>query len=408
MIKKYLYCWGVSYSGQLGLGSAITSQYQPKKLKDLTINADYRHYPKQIKTGSYHTLLTYNSQLYVWGDHKQGQLGLGGGSSNSLVGRYDDHHHSQFTPVLHPFFDRSKFEIKSIGCGGYHSIDTYETYAFGRNNEGQLGIGSAQFTSILEPTLIPDLTGVQIKHISCGPNYTVLVTNDNIVYSFGMNDFGQCGQKVDSATGGRVTKPTVIKELSGINGVDKVTSGWGHTLMVTNNGDSLITWGSNFHGQCGVGTKGKDPITVQQVKLINGNSNNNSKIIDISCGSAASIAVVNDNGGSNTLIWGSCGDGKLGGNQTEDLKSPTPMDNLPNTINKVAFGTDHCLASTTDNRLFGWGFGQHGALGVGSTRDQLKVYKTPIEIKSELNNYAIDDIESSIDTSFAIVSDISI
>ncbi|GAM25964.1 hypothetical protein SAMD00019534_091390, partial [Acytostelium subglobosum LB1] len=184
--------------------------------------------------------------------------------------------------------------------------------------------------------------------------------------------------------------------------INKVCNGWGHTMVLADDGHQLLTWGSNMHGQCGIGVKSSDVVKTQPIKSLDPGN----KIIDISCGSAASIAVVSSQDGNDTYIWGSCGDGKLGGNQTSDQLTPERMHTLPRNVKQVSFGTDHCIALCSDNRMFGWGFGQHGALGVGGASDQLRVYKTPVEIPSpELDNKDILHVECSIDTSFAIVRD---
>eukprot|EP01132_Coremiostelium_polycephalum_P002603 gene2603-3227_t len=356
-----LYSWGSSWSGQLGLGSHIQEQYTPHK------------------------------SIYCWGQSNYGQLGL-----NDKENRYE--------PIKNTFFEQFK-SIESIGCGGFHSIicvkesnGTYNTYSFGWNDRGQLGRSTSSSVENINPKLIQKLVGKKVTSISCGPDYSIISTDENRVYSFGMNDQGQCGIDVGN---NRIIigEPNEIESLRGVE-IKKLKSGWGHTLVLTKQGQ-LLTWGSNFHGQCGIGSKGPSIIPVSEIKQ-------SSTIIDISCGSCISSAI--DDGGS-FFIWGSSGDGKLGiPNQKDDIISPHHLNSLPK-IKKISFGSDHCLALPTDQPLqvIGWGFGQHGTLGI----DKLETFNSPQTITYNFFDdqhfipNEILQIHSSLDTSFSLVRGIN-
>lgn len=49
--------------------------------------------------------------------------------------------------------------------------------AWGRGEDGQLGLGDAQERS--SPTLVPALTGAQINMIACGAEYSMAVSTEN-------------------------------------------------------------------------------------------------------------------------------------------------------------------------------------------------------------------------------------
>ncbi|EGG13578.1 regulator of chromosome condensation domain-containing protein [Cavenderia fasciculata] len=354
---------------------------------------------------------TTEKYLYSWGTSWSGSLGLGN-VTDQIVSLYASHQGQE---------QRPKQVIVSMSAGGFHSVISveepngdYNTYAFGRNSERQLGIDTHdhQHDMVYDPTPIPSLRGKKIIHISCGPNYTIVVDQNNNIYSFGMNDMGQCGIKVDS-NNRVVSKPTKLDfgtNHLGLGKIEQIDSGWGHSIFTTDKNEMFV-WGSNLHGQCGIGTKGRDIVTLRQIDI----GASVAKIHSISCASCASVAVVErTNRDNDTLIWGSCGDGKLGGEQTQDQLIPTVMSNLPKSIISASFGTDHCIAidknksnDRSSTTLYGWGFGQHGTLG-----KSLKVFKTPEiltsltdEIAADINNnnrYEIDNIQCSIDTSFAI------
>ena len=81
--------------------------------------------------------------------------------------------------------------------GGYHTItlsDDGTVHSFGRNMEGQLGLGQLGLgdnNDVSLPTPIPNLP--KITEISCGFHYTVCVDHEGFIWSFGENKWGQLG-----------------------------------------------------------------------------------------------------------------------------------------------------------------------------------------------------------------------
>ncbi len=69
-------------------------------------------------------------------------------------------------------------------------------YAFGSNIRSQLGLVSTDSTMIhSQPTKIEHFKGkMNWKQISMGAEHTCALTEDGLVYIWGSNDDGQCGQ----------------------------------------------------------------------------------------------------------------------------------------------------------------------------------------------------------------------
>lgn len=62
--------------------------------------------------------------------------------------------------------------------------DTGEVVAWGRGEDGQLGLGDAQERS--SPALVPSLTGAQIDMVTCGAEYSIAVSRESKqLYSWG-------------------------------------------------------------------------------------------------------------------------------------------------------------------------------------------------------------------------------
>lgn len=62
------------------------------------------------------------------------------------------------------------------------------------------------------------------------------------------------------------------------------------------------------------------------------------------------------------------------------------------------------IVQTKSNGLYGWGFSQHGVLGLGE--NQLKTFYTPQKIPLK-NPENIIDIKSMMDVSFALLKETS-
>jgi alpha-tubulin suppressor-like RCC1 family protein len=93
--------------------------------------------------------------------------------------------------------------------------------------------------------------------------------------------------------------------------------------------------------------------------------------------------------------FGSHRDGKLGlGRELEkDIMSPVPLEALRGRkIKFAAAGCDHSAALSEENELFTWGFGQHGALGLGDLQDQFAPMRVSLPFDGQ-----IEDIYCGID-----------
>ena len=121
--------------------------------------------------------------------------------------------------------------------------DDGTAHAFGRNKEGELGLGHNNDVSL--PTPIPNLP--QINMISCGINFTVCVDCEGFIWSFGENHSGQLGT-------GNTTYINVPQKILSIPPVLFVSCGGEHTLIITND-NNLWSCGNNDYGQLCHGDK---------------------------------------------------------------------------------------------------------------------------------------------------------
>ena len=159
-------------------------------------------------------------------------------------------HHDR--PVEEPtkLIDMSGFEIKDISCGYIHVIALLKTgicYCWGRNDSGQLGINSSE--NSFEPKLIEEL--IDIIAISCGAYHSLVLTQNGGIYGFGNNSFGQLGFELSDNISKPILKPQKLTSFEG-EIVLTISCGFNHSLALTECGH-VFSWGHNSYGQLGIG-----------------------------------------------------------------------------------------------------------------------------------------------------------
>lgn len=161
----------------------------------------------------------------------------------------------------------SAYRVVQVACGAYHSAAVTshgDLFTWGRGIEGQLGHSSPHLPTELNEAI----TGVQFRPkpvpaflatkkrcrpvagVSCGHNFTVVVTRAGEVWAFGEGSAGQIGV-------GRISKapvPTVVMTACPITGEPfvQVAAGWAHALARTKGG-GVFSWGFNAMGSLGLG-----------------------------------------------------------------------------------------------------------------------------------------------------------
>ena len=83
------------------------------------------------------------------------------------------------------------------------------------------------------------------QRIAGGDNFTLIVTPDGHVWSFGNNSTGQLGHGTTSST-----PTTTPRQIQGLSGVQAVAAGINFGLALTTTG-TVYAWGSNNDGQLG-------------------------------------------------------------------------------------------------------------------------------------------------------------
>ena len=88
--------------------------------------------------------------------------------------------------------------VSSLDCGMGHTAVTTtdgEVFVWGQAREGQLGLGDDRASRAqVTPARLDLGPGVKASQVACGRDFTLVLTEDGSVLSFGADDYGQLGQ----------------------------------------------------------------------------------------------------------------------------------------------------------------------------------------------------------------------
>ena len=241
---------------------------------------------------------------------------------------------------------------------------------WGNNENGQIGDGT-RGTTRYQPTnaSIPaGKTPVSISTSSLYTSKTMCATmSDGTLYCWGSNSYGQIGigtycpygSYVDGCNGNDgISTPTMVSLPNG-RSATAVAVGESHACSILEDG-SVWCWGSNQHGQLGVGNSsdtGNWRYLPNQVSLPSSVS-----AVAITLGRYHSCIVASD---GVAYCWGMGDDGRLGHGSTNDENSPVAVASSENYVS-ISAGDYHTCAITQERSVQCWGVNWDGQLGDGS------------------------------------------
>lgn len=272
------YSWGYNDRGQLGHENLTTKIHIPKLIESI------KDKKLVFAAVSYHhsALVTDAGELYTFGMNDCGQLGL-------------DHTQHQSTPQLVKLLEGH--EVTMVSCGLYHTIvctASGELFSCGKNDYGQLGMGHSR--QVKAPTIIP-LANELVCFVACGYYHSIVVTTTGRAFSFGRNDYGQLG----IGTKIHQNVPTIVT-LSTSTRMIRAACGCYHTVMLSEQG-GVYVFGRNNKGQLGNRSSADSllpvPLKVRPEK-------NARRCIDVAAGFYTTSLIVerkreNDDGETNVL-----------------------------------------------------------------------------------------------------------
>lgn len=239
------------------------------------------------------------------------------------------------------------------------------------------------------PEKVSGFEGVAVKQAACGGGHTAVVLADNRLFVFGYSQYGQLGlgDRTDMcdatqvfliAPGATPSHPATADhpaaELE--NNVDQISGeplpvadvycGRYHTIARTTTG-LVFTWGGGKNGRLG---HGDEKIRAQPTCV---ESLIRHKAIAITAGYHNNLVLTSD---GEVWSWGWGAHGQLGLGDTKDRDVPTIIPELSQEgVCSLSCGDRHSFAITKDGRVFGWGSNEFGQLGCGKKGDTVLLPK---------------------------------
>ncbi|CAG8456262.1 3231_t:CDS:2 [Acaulospora colombiana] len=249
--------------------------------------------------------------------------------------------------------------VTHIASGWAHSLIAFKSseskitkvFSLGLNSFGQLGHGAISDKYFCDGPVegLP-----QVYKVVCGFDHTILLTENDNLYSMGWGADGQLGLGNGNTLDRSV--PSLIPKFHS-SPIRKIASTADFTFALLDNGQ-LWSWGNSEYGQCMTGKKVNKILEPRRVLVEH-------KIVDVGAGGSFG-AYVTDAGEVYT-----CGYGALGlGDRTIDSLRPTRIPDL-NNIQKIYCAADYTAAISASGELFTWGSGSpSGRLGLGHMKNQ--------------------------------------
>jgi alpha-tubulin suppressor-like RCC1 family protein len=384
-----LYTFGEGGFGRLGHDDE-ENQLAPKRVAA----ADWEgRCVVSVVCGCSHTAVVLDDgSLYTFGYGDDGQLGHGDGQR-------------QRAPKRVVAADWKGRCVVSVACGQQHTavvLDDGSLYTFGVGSSGQLGHGDDETQLAPKRVVAADWEGRRVVSVACGGEHTAAVLDDGSLYTFGDGDCGQLGHGDEENQ--RAPKRVAAADWEG-RCVVSVACGRLHTAVVLDDG-SLYTFGYGFDGLLGHGDK-KKQFAPKRVALPCAAESEPPAVVGIAFSATLAAAWTAD---GRVFAWGKAGvHGELGGARAAVVPArgaapgedhapataaaavpaagtdcsvllPREVAGLPvcaahrrcrdrgDHVVDVTMTNDHSTyARTARGRVFAWGRGIGGQLGLGAT-----------------------------------------
>ena len=302
---------------------------------------------ERIASGNRHSLFVSSAGVRVYGKNNYGQLGDGTTTDRN-----------SWTTVTFNNLSPSEI-ITKVTAGRDFSLalsNLGNVYSWGRNNNGQLGIGTTSSALLPQKINFTNLgEGEFITKIGAGHHHAFAVTNLNRVYGWGSNLYNEINSSVTISH----RSPVNIFSTNSFNPTDPsevivVISGGQHYSTILTNHGRIYSWGRDYDGV--QGSNFNNYFTPRRVSIPD--LSNGEMIISIQSGVSHNIALTNF---GSLYVWGRNTDGALGAGSSNSTIYYTPRKiTLPdlNPDEKVVYaeaGYNFSVIITNQSRVFGWG-----------------------------------------------------
>ena len=275
------------------------------------------------------------------------------GTTDSLYGfgnnNYGQIDHNTNGCIYSPQRLAENNSITQIACGWNHSMildSDKNVIIFGQLNQ----LGTSSYSKI-------SITGYDVAKIACGGYFSLILEKNGNLYGFGSNSCGQLGL-------GHNDYQDNVHYIT--SNVKDVVCGGCHTIILKHD-NNLFVCGSNSYGQLGLGHF--ENQYTPQLLMTDSDSNSNSDITQIACGSYHSI-ILKKNG--DVLTFGYNRYGQLGFDHKINTTIPTLlMCDLQ--IRQIGAGSSFTIVLKKNGELLFFGKNFDDIYDAGSASNQGKI-----------------------------------
>ncbi|KAK3316485.1 regulator of chromosome condensation 1/beta-lactamase-inhibitor protein II [Apodospora peruviana] len=302
-----------------------------------------------------------------------------------------------------------------------------DIFVFGEGSSGELGLGAVKVDGkkpidVKRPRINHNLNGV--VQVACGGMHVAVLTKENKILTWGVNDQGALGRDTtwegglrdvdeegsdsddddDTGLNPRESTPAEIDTSTlpdGITWVQVVASD-SATFALTTTGQ-IYGWGT-FRSNEGILGFNRT-VLIQKAPILVPEIN---KIVQLSAGSNHILALDEKN---KIYAWGAGQQAQLARRLLERDDSaalfPTGIGALPKRAKaeKLACGSYHCFVLDTKGRVIGWGLNNYAELGVRAEAGSDGGYIMKPQMIESLADYEITSIAGGEHHSVACTED---
>lgn len=368
--KSRVFVWGFAHTGALGLPDAARRRAASMQLRPHRLEPEPEPRISSAACGYGFTLLASQTTdiTKVWG------MGL---NSDSQIGfhrsRQDRTKGYEYilepSPVPLPLEKPQETRVLQVSCGRAHSLvmtDNEGVFSLGNNAYGQCGRNIVDSEIYSGSHIIHHIEGLDSKvvEVACGQDHSLFRTDKGEVYSCGWGVDGQTGLGHNSA----VSKPTrLMGDIAGENIVQVAT--YGDFCLALSKDGGVFGWGNSEYLQLSTVTEATQVNVPKQLPF-----KGLGRVKSVACG-GTHAAVLNSDG--NVFVWGYGILGKgcnLSESRLPEMIPPTLFGCTEFTpqvrVDRIGCGLHHFAAITNRGELFVWGKNLRGCLGIGRTDDQ--------------------------------------
>jgi alpha-tubulin suppressor-like RCC1 family protein len=355
------YCWGQNASGDLTNPNHPVAVDTSGVLAGKTLT--------QITANGPACGLDQSGAAYCWGFTDFGELGDGSDAGSSSVPVAVDTSGVLAGKTLSQVTAGLQDACAMDGSGA--------AYCWGFGLFGQLGNGSTDDSSV--PVAVDTggvLAGKALTEISDGAQEACGLDRSGAAYCWGRNNDGQLG---DGSTDDS-SVPVAVDTGGVLAGktLTQISAGAGFTCALDSAG-AAYCWGFNFNGQLGDGSTDDSsvPVAVDTGGVLAGKT-----LTQITAGNEGVCALARTGTG---YCWGDNSGGELGDGSTDDSSVPVAVDTggvlAGRTLTQITIGGKDACALDSTGAIYCWGNNQvFGALGAHSSK---KLSTVPVLVGPE-------------------------